>query len=169
MDSDIQLSDQERAFVARVFVNEDSVLEKSSGKIREFFLRYPLSELLDNAYDAEDAASFPFHFFCQDVHNADRHAMRIDQIEQLIDIDASCLLKQDDMQDLPIHSYLDQIGNYFFIRGELAADPTSLDLLRKMIQAQPSMEVICRWNWFVYFSKRIQQQQRYAINAVKRH
>jgi hypothetical protein len=54
MNCDNPLSDQERAFVARVFVNEDSVLEKSSGKIREFFL-IPLSVLLDAAVDADYA------------------------------------------------------------------------------------------------------------------
>jgi hypothetical protein len=122
-----QFSKKERAFIEHVFVDVESVLEKSSEKIRAFIREYP--RLLDEP--SRDIRNPLLHRLCMDLaRNADRRAIRIRQIQQLIDIDPSCLLKQDDFQNVPVV----RLHN----RDECNEDPAVMELLNRMVRAMPS-------------------------------
>lgn len=125
----ISLSESEITFVRRIFVDDESVLEKSSDKIRAFLQEYPdiLPGLEDNRY-------FSLHRLCRNLSAANGRDVRIRLIQQLIDIDASCLLKQDWNETVPLHNILIACR----LSHEIMDDPACMELMQNMIRAQPT-------------------------------
>jgi ankyrin repeat protein len=130
-----ELSEQEKDFVRRVFVDEESVLAKSSDKIRAFLLEYP-DILLEHSSDSKpDCFDFPLHLLCEDLVIPDGRPVRIRQIRQLMEMDSSCLLKPSHRHNLPLHCTLVSL----FIQFErTCVDTAWMELLKSMIQAQPA-------------------------------
>jgi hypothetical protein len=92
-----ELSEPEKEFVRSVYVNDESVLEKSSAKIRALLQEYPNVLRFD----------LNRHLSTLKYMSVADRSERIPFIHQLIDIDASCLLKQeDDSLCVPLHCML---------------------------------------------------------------
>jgi ankyrin repeat protein len=125
-----RLSEQEKAFVRRVYVNDESILQNSWEKIRAFLNEYP--ELLEFSSSSFYEREFPLFRLIGDLHYADLRPVRIQQIQQLMEIDASCLLMQDHGQDLPLHCILNRLSSEFL------EDLAWMGLLSNIVSAQPS-------------------------------
>jgi ankyrin repeat protein len=121
-----ELSEHEKAFVGRVFADYKSVLKKSSEKIHVFLQEYP---------DILDQTGYPLHSLCGELYDAESQplrALRIRQIQQLMDIDASCLSTLDWDGNSPLHCIL------YGLPDDQTEDHALMDLLKSMIRVEPN-------------------------------
>jgi hypothetical protein len=129
-----ELSELEKEFVRRVYVNDESVLEKSSAKIRALLQEYPfLLEPLEETSRYYNDPLLYYIFFSLDDFSTAEGLERIRIVHLLIEIDASCLLKHDSRRGVPVHCMLRRSYD-----GNRVDQPAWMDLLIRMIQVQPS-------------------------------
>lgn len=117
-------------FIRVVFGHKSvSVLKNKMEQVRALVQEFP--DLLEPRRDG----SLPLHGVCDDFCKEDgRRPDRLKKIQRLMEIDSSCLLVQD-CGRVPLVCLLASYSNYEV--QEANSDPESLDLIKKMIQAEP--------------------------------
>jgi ankyrin repeat protein len=91
--------------------------------------------ILENDYEYEeleedsDLTSFPVHHLCADLKHLEHRAIRIKQIQMLIESNTKCLLIQDSSGRIPLHHLMNNSS---------LSDPSCFQLFKRMIRLQPS-------------------------------
>lgn len=110
-----------------MYDDANSILENSSEEIRAFAREYP-EIILEYGNEL-----YPLHLLCKDLHKTDDPQARIRLIQQLTNVETSCLLQQDLDKKVPLYHILKGVSDEL-----LNNNPEYMDLLNTMVRAQPS-------------------------------